>query len=186
MIVGEEGLVCPTWRSFRGKHRLFAWDPGFAGLPVTVKLGHGLEARLGQDRAQSVLPPAGGRQWLVTPYEVDPPRLPPTLKAAILQAARCAPAPHEPREPHMLFEGTRNIGLTSLAGKLRRAGLSQGELEIVLLHINQSRCRPPLPEREVVAIARSIGRYPPGPSELPWALREAWRKAIQHRKNKHD
>lgn len=58
--------------------------------------------------------------------------------------------------------GQRNNTLTKLAGKLRRAGLSQNEIEAVLLAANRERCRPPLPDNEVQTIARSVGRYAPG------------------------
>ena len=85
----------------------------------------------------------------------------------------------------LLIEGTRNAGLASLAGKLRRSGLSQPELEAALLEANRLRCRPPLPEREVLTIARSIGRYPTGPAETSWAMRQAWRHAIEYRRKQH-
>jgi len=85
----------------------------------------------------------------------------------------------------VLVEGMRNVGLASLAGRLRRAGLSQSEMESVLLAANQQRCRPPLPEREVLTIARSIGRYPVGPAETCWAMRAAWRRAVEYRRRKY-
>lgn len=57
-------------------------------------------------------------------------------------------------------EGQRNDGLTRLAGKLRRDGLSPGELLAALHAVNQERCQPPLPAQEVEQIARSIGGKP--------------------------
>jgi len=85
----------------------------------------------------------------------------------------------------ILVVGMRNAGLASLAGKLRRSGLSQPELEAALLEANRLRCRPPLPEREVLTIARSIGRYPAGQTEPCWAMKEAWRRAVEHRRQKY-
>jgi hypothetical protein len=84
-----------------------------------------------------------------------------------------------------LLAGTRNAGLASLAGRLRRAGLSQHELEAALLAANRERCSPPLPEREVLAITRSIARYTPGSTEMCWAMRQAWQHAISHKRKKH-
>jgi len=55
--------------------------------------------------------------------------------------------------------GERNNTLTSLAGKLRRAGLDAESIEAALRIHNQQHCNPPLPEDEVRNIARSIGRY---------------------------
>src|ERR1035441_7832505 len=56
----------------------------------------------------------------------------------------------------------RNIRLTSIAGKLRNAGLSATAIELALLQLNADRCVPPLEEEEVKRIAASVGRY-----ELP-------------------
>jgi hypothetical protein len=87
----------------------------------------------------------------------------------------------------VLFEGHRNCGLASLAGALRRRGLTQSEIEAALLVANRERCVPPLPEAEVLRIARSISRYPPGPAphvdtrkafEL---LKSSWQRAIRYR-----
>jgi hypothetical protein len=72
--------------------------------------------------------------------------------------------------PERIPEGQRNTTLTSYAGKLRRLGFSEEEIRRALLAINQERCDPPLPEKEVEAIAKSIAKYPPGPGE--WELGE--------------
>jgi hypothetical protein len=87
----------------------------------------------------------------------------------------------------VFFEGHRNCGLASLAGALRRRGLTQSEIEAALLAANRERCVPPLPEPEVLRIARSISRYPAGPA--PEAdthkafdlLRASWQRAIRYR-----
>lgn len=57
--------------------------------------------------------------------------------------------------------GDRNNKLTSLAGKMRRQGFSGDEIEAALLAANTGRCRPPLADAEVRAIARSVSRYEP-------------------------
>ncbi len=58
-------------------------------------------------------------------------------------------------------EGGRNAELTRLAGKLRRDGLSPDAMAAALVQHNAEHCAPPLPEREVRAIAASVGRYQP-------------------------
>lgn len=58
--------------------------------------------------------------------------------------------------------GERNSTLFSLAGRLRRAGLSEDAILAALLETNEERCDPPLSEREVEDIARSITRYEAG------------------------
>jgi hypothetical protein len=56
----------------------------------------------------------------------------------------------------------RNVTLTSEAGRLRNLRHSEAEILASLLAINRERCRPPLEEREVEGIARSVARYSPG------------------------
>jgi hypothetical protein len=63
-------------------------------------------------------------------------------------------------------EGERNTALTSIAGKLRRAGLSEESIYAALIIENQQDCEPPLEADEVRSIARSISRYEPGDAPL--------------------
>lgn len=58
-------------------------------------------------------------------------------------------------------QGERNATLASLAGTMRKRGMTAGAIEAALLAENAARCDPPLPEAEVRAIARSIARYSP-------------------------
>jgi putative DNA primase/helicase len=62
----------------------------------------------------------------------------------------------------VLSAGERNNGLTSLAGRLRKSGLSQQAIEASLTVENAQRCQPALPEAEVRGIAASVARYSPG------------------------
>ena len=57
-------------------------------------------------------------------------------------------------------EGDRNRNLTSLAGAMRRQGASYEEILEALKLRNESRCNPPLTEKEVERIAKSVSRYP--------------------------
>jgi hypothetical protein len=67
---GITDIHTPTWRSARGEHRLFRWEPW---MPLTaVVKADSLEIRLGGRAAQSVLPPSvhpsGERyKWIVPP-----------------------------------------------------------------------------------------------------------------------
>jgi Bifunctional DNA primase/polymerase, N-terminal/Primase C terminal 1 (PriCT-1) len=63
-----------------------------------------------------------------------------------------------------ISEGGRNAALTSLAGTMRRRGMSQDAIEAALLAENDLRCNPPLPASEIRDIARSVGRYAPSPA----------------------
>lgn len=63
------------------------------------------------------------------------------------------------QEDEAFPEGTRNDSLARVAGSLRHFGTPRDVLVKTLLDINQSKCRPPLPEQEVIAIADSVSRY---------------------------
>lgn len=68
-------------------------------------------------------------------------------------------------------EGERNGTLTSLAGTMRRRGMSPAAIEAGLMAENRERCCPPLGEVEVQTIARSVAQYPP--SEPASLLKQA-------------
>ena len=59
-----------------------------------------------------------------------------------------------------IAEGSRNATLASLAGSMRRRGMSEAAIEAALIAENQH-CAPPLDEAEVRRVARSVARYEP-------------------------
>ena len=69
-------------------------------------------------------------------------------------------------------EGQRNKTLTSLAGTMRRPGMSAAVLLAALRVINAEQCKPPLPDTEVVGIAESVGRYKPVVTPTPGNLHQ--------------
>jgi KaiC/GvpD/RAD55 family RecA-like ATPase len=71
----------------------------------------------------------------------------------------------------------RHKALLSLAGSMRRRGMVAEEIAVALLAVNASRCKPPLPEREVVELAADVARrYEPARDvEQERAEREAER-----------
>lgn len=72
-----------------------------------------------------------------------------------------------PGDSDSILEGERNVRLTSLAGAMRRRGMTAIEIGAALLTVNADRCRPPLPDDVVRGIASSVGRYPPGGGQTP-------------------
>lgn len=70
-------------------------------------------------------------------------------------------------ESDTLTEGQRNVGLTSLAGRLRNLGMEAEQLEMWLRQANERLCRPPLPEAEVRTIAASIAQREVHPPRKP-------------------
>ena len=63
--------------------------------------------------------------------------------------------------------GQRNDALTSLAGKLRRQGLTENVIRAALLEANSDHCEEPLSENEVAGIAKSVSRYKPAVKKFP-------------------
>jgi len=59
----------------------------------------------------------------------------------------------------VLREGGRNSGLVSLAGTMRRRGMSEAAIAAALRVTNDEQCDPPLPDREFLDIAHSVMRY---------------------------
>jgi putative DNA primase/helicase len=60
--------------------------------------------------------------------------------------------------------GERSASLTSMAGSMRRRGMSQAAISVALQQENATRCRPPLAQAEVERIAASVSSYAPTPS----------------------
>jgi hypothetical protein len=55
-----------------------------------------------------------------------------------------------------ILEGTRDVTLTRIAGRLHDGTRSLDDLADELLEINTQRCEPPLPDAQVLKVARSI------------------------------
>jgi Bifunctional DNA primase/polymerase, N-terminal/AAA domain/Primase C terminal 1 (PriCT-1) len=64
----------------------------------------------------------------------------------------------------LIPEGERDVTLASLAGSMRRRGMTEAEILVALREVNAARCRPPLSDADVERIARSVGRYAPAAS----------------------
>ena len=62
-------------------------------------------------------------------------------------------------------EGKRNATLASLAGVMRRQGMSFDEIFAALDQANERRCLPPLSTAEIRQIALSVSRYEPQPDK---------------------
>jgi hypothetical protein len=89
------------------------------------------------------------------------------------------PAQHSavrPADAGGIGDGERNSQLTSLAGSMRRRGMTQVEIAIALHAVNAARCSPPLSEAEVDRIAASVVRYAPA-QPFTSIERAAWARA---------
>jgi hypothetical protein len=64
-----------------------------------------------------------------------------------------------------ILQGDRNGTLTSLAGSMRRRGMSERAILAAILEENRRRCSPPLEDAEVKQIAASVAKYAPSNRE---------------------
>jgi len=94
------------------------------------------------------------RQYLLSDFEEILPEIP--------KSNRNCPATAAPDEK--IRNGKRNVTLMSLAGTMRRRGMTGEGIEAALKAENTARCEPALDPDEVCSIARSVERYAPAVS----------------------
>jgi hypothetical protein len=147
-----------------GRH-LFFLAEGATIRNSAGKLGPGLDAR-GQGGYVCVPPSV---HELGTRYEwtrrVAPVPMPGWVRARLSEPE---PYPLANGNGHARIpQGQRNVTLTSLAGTMRKRGMSPAAIEAALLEENQTRCTPtPLSDTEVRNIAQSVSRYPAAPEKV--------------------
>lgn len=66
-----------------------------------------------------------------------------------------------PEIPDIILEGNREQTMVSLAGSMRRRGMSEAGILAALTEENSTRCIPPLEDRDLERIANSVMRYSP-------------------------
>lgn len=117
-----------------------------------------------------VVPPsqlADGRsyKWVAGGLDVAPSELPEPpdwLLELLCDGERPAcPRNRQAQPANKIPTGQRNDALASLAGTMRRVGMSYSEIEAALQRCNADRCNPPLSPSEIDAIARSVASYEP-------------------------
>ncbi len=147
-----------------GRHLYFRCPQGQEIRNSVSLIGTRLDIR--GERGQVVVPPSVHHSGV--PYRYAEPDAPIADSPQWLLNQVAAP---RRASTSVLYKNHRNDGLTRLAGALRRKGASRSELERRLLSENIRRCREPLDEEDVLAIAASVARYPtggPDPLEIAW------------------
>jgi hypothetical protein len=171
---GLTKIATPTYESSRGQHRLWKFDSRLPRKAV-AKLG-GLEVRIGGDKrgAQSLLPPSRHSsgtvyKWLpgLSPDEVELASLPEPFMAALIEAEggggdnelsirRNVPAMSIVQSGLEITE--RHTGMVRLiSSEIMRMrdphDPSEQQVVMTILHaLNQTICRPPLPDAELKSI----------------------------------
>ena len=162
----------PTAFTGGGGEHIFLQHPG-NGKKIKTKGGLGGYSGIDQkgDGGYVVAPPSlhvsGERySWKINPDKTSLAKIPEWLLALLLKAGepdRKAKA----LAGEKIESGHRNDTLCSMAGAMRRRGMTQEAIEAALLAENEQRCDPPLSESEVLNIAKSIGHYDPAPDGEP-------------------
>lgn len=62
--------------------------------------------------------------------------------------------------PDFIPNGTRDNTMASIAGKLRHMGMGEGDIFLTLLNVYNPKCDPPLTDKQIRKIAKSIGSKP--------------------------
>lgn len=160
------GEIPLTW-AFKtgrgGKQLLFrsnaAISPRVGILPNVDVRGNG---------SYSVFPPSihpNGNiyEWLDGQAPWDMPDGPADLPAFLLELLTAKQDTGAPFEmPDKISSGERNDTLFRMASSLRGQGYTQSEIQSMLKTVNDGRCDPPLPEKELEIICNSAGKYERG------------------------
>jgi hypothetical protein len=158
-----------------GEHLIFGYPDLAPGLKVKTsnnELGSGVDIR--GDGGYLVIPPsrrqAGNYDWS-NDLPIRP--APDWLLAKVVQPISAPKVTEnrkngtEPSTSAGIPDGERNSTLTSLAGSMRRRGMSPEAIESGLQTENSVRCDPPLSRAEVSKIGASVARYP-AEGDDPW------------------
>ncbi len=174
-LEGQFGELPATPESLTGgggRHVLFAHP----GQPIrnAVSVGglDGLDIRA--DGGYIVAPPSLHQSGRC--YEWDASRHPDDVKLSplpdwLLSLLVAPPGGNGSKPTSVIGEtiqfGQRNATLASLAGAMRRRGMTRTAILAALLTTNAEQCVPPLAETEVEKIATSVANYKPMPKSPP-------------------
>lgn len=187
-LVPEGYLQTPTWRSRRGRHRLFLRPPG---LPDRASVhASGIEFRIGNKACLSTVPPSRhetGVAYLwedgLSIWDIRPSPLPGELVDLLEKAKK--PKVSEAVLLGAIPEGCRNDELFRYGCRLLARAVPEADLRNALIGCNKGQCRPPLSDVEVESIIKSVEekrskkeRLEPARCESWKDLRNAWKKAL--------
>jgi len=108
--------------------------------------------------------PSGAVYEEVEPWPLDVTTVP-YLPKGVFGVGR--PSPRGQPLAEIIPDGGRNNTLFQEGCRLRQRGLEEPEILATLTAMNQHRCHPPLPLREVQTIAEGAAKYKPAPKGIP-------------------
>jgi putative DNA primase/helicase len=173
----------PTVHTPRGGIHLYYAAPEGADIRGSAgTLGPGIDLRA--HGGYVVVPPSVVRgvgsygwdegRW----YDGEPAPLPRALWA-LIQQSQVPRAGGAPRVGEVISEGERHATFVSLAGTMRRRGMTSEEIAAALHVVNARRCMPPLEDREIEQIAASMAGYAPA-EELTVRQAPRIRRVVRH------
>jgi hypothetical protein len=155
----------------RGRHLYFRWPDGQAVRNSAGKLANGLDIR--GEGGYVVIPPSihsNGSHYAFANPDAAIAEAPEWLLSLLREPAQ-GPWLVSPKLDGAIADGRRNNSLASLAGTMRRRGMSQAAIEAGLIEENHQNCQEPLPDDEVRGIAASVAKYAPATSTTAKARR---------------
>ena len=142
----------------------FSYPSGLTIKSSTGIVGSGLDVRAigGYVVAPPSIHPRTTRPYVISSNEapVAAPEWLIALASKTKDSNGAATAAGHTISEHSIPQGQRNSALTSLAGTLRAKNFNEHQILEHLRLINVQQCQPPLPEHELAAIAKSIGKKP--------------------------
>ena len=182
-LIARHGQFDDTWTQITGsggKHLFFRMPAFDIGNKVGIMPGIDIRGTGGQIVAPPSIHPDTGKRYmwdgLREPGEAGAPlaEAPGWLLDMLLP--KVAPGGVKSVEPQ-IRHGQQHMALVSLAGQLRRMGLTGDEIFPSLWAVNVSRCERPGPESNIREIAHSMMRYQPGDRSLAKVANTLWREA---------
>ena len=160
-----------------GKHFVFKYTEELA-LKNVVGFREGLDVRTQGGlivAAPSMHASGSAYRWDAgkSPFDMPAAEMPKWLVEEIQKVGTQLTTKKKAEKPaprQKIKEGGRNNHLTSLAGSLRRKGISEDGILATLRAENTDRLEPPLDDETVEAIAKSITRYQPEEDQQDYKL----------------
>ena len=171
--------TCMKARTARGEHWIFRRPAGI-DVPAEIHVSDTLTIEIRRQGQYLVAPgsvhPSGAVYEEIEPWPSDFNQIP-YLPDIVCGVTKSSP-PTEPLAEN-IPDGGRNNTLIREGCRLRRLGFEEPEILAALTAVNQHRCHPALPSKEVQTIAKGAAQYEPEREGLPSTRRAGCSK--QHR-----